>query len=62
MDQLDLSDDIEFDEFPLTKSGEPIAMTQLALKICQMSKTQVFLLIDKQLSTMRLPADISYVD
>ena len=51
MDQLDLSDDIEFDEFPLTKSGEPIAMTQLALKICQMSKTQVFLLMDSQQST-----------
>ena len=27
-----------------------------------MSKTQVFLLMDIQQSTMRLPADISYVD
>ena len=37
-----------FQKFHLTKSGEPIALNELSLRICQMSKTQIFLLVDDQ--------------
>ena len=62
MNQIDYSKEITLDYFSLTKTGEPIAMSEFALKICQSSKTQVFFLQDNQHSTMELPADIVYID
>ena len=39
MSELDYSEEISFDKFQLTKSGEPINLSEHALRICQMSKT-----------------------
>ena len=62
MSQLDYSEEISSPRFSLTKSGEPIALPEFSLKICQSSKTEVFFFQDMQQSTGKLPADISYID
>ena len=44
MSELDNSEEISSKTFQLTKSGEPINLCEHSLRICQMSKTQIFLL------------------
>ena len=62
MDELDISGEINFMHFSLTSSGEPISLSEFALRMCVMSKTQVFLLEDFSQLSIMLPKDKSYVD
>ena len=44
LEELNYSSEHNMENFCLTKTGEPIAISEYALKVCEMSKTQIFLL------------------
>lgn len=62
MDELDISEELLTDRFPITDRGEPFAVMDHSLNICKHSKTQVVLMLDSQDSTRTEPRDKAYID
>ena len=48
-------------QFPLTKTGEIIAISEYLKAIAECEKTQVIYLQDNQMATFYKPKDIAYV-